>query len=260
MRKQSAFSLVELSIVLVILGLLVGGVLSGQALIRAAELRAVSTEYSRWVTAAQTFRDKYFALPGDMTNATAFWGLSGACSGTDVNGVCNGDGDGRVDNPTGPNNPAETWQFWRQLAKAGLVEGDYSGVAGPTQVLGYSYVKNINTPAPKLSDGIWEVLWRDISTIQPASYAINYGNYLRIALYRLNDSAGTGMLLLPEEAWQIDTKLDDGHPAQGSVVADAWQTNCTAVNSGVHSNINFDTRYSLALRSKGCGLYFRNVF
>lgn len=59
-----AFSLVELSIVLVILGLLTGGILAGQSLIRAAELRAVSTEYSRYITATQSFRDKYFAVPG----------------------------------------------------------------------------------------------------------------------------------------------------------------------------------------------------
>ena len=71
MRK--GFSLVELSIVLVILGLLVGGVLSGQSLIRAAELRAATQEYQRYYTATQTFRDKYFAIPGDFNNAQAFW-------------------------------------------------------------------------------------------------------------------------------------------------------------------------------------------
>ena len=63
---RDAFSLVELSIVLVILGLLVGGVLSGQALIQAAQLRAVSEEYTKYTTAALTFRDKYLATPGDM--------------------------------------------------------------------------------------------------------------------------------------------------------------------------------------------------
>jgi prepilin-type N-terminal cleavage/methylation domain-containing protein len=74
-RDQSAFSLVELSIVLVILGLLVGGVLMGQSLIRAAELRRVVTDYNKYTTAVQSFRDKYFALPGDMTNAQNFWGV-----------------------------------------------------------------------------------------------------------------------------------------------------------------------------------------
>ncbi|MFZ4540565.1 MAG: pilus assembly FimT family protein [Rickettsiales bacterium] len=79
--QQRAFSLVELSIVLVILGLLVGGILSGQALIRASELRAVVTEYNRHAVDTKTFRDKYFALPGDMANATSFWGRVGGGAG-----------------------------------------------------------------------------------------------------------------------------------------------------------------------------------
>ena len=69
---DKGFSLVELSIVLVILGLLIGGILTGQSLIRAAELRSVTTQYQGYVTAVNTFRDKYFALPGDMPNAIDF--------------------------------------------------------------------------------------------------------------------------------------------------------------------------------------------
>ena len=76
---RAAFSLVELSIVLVILGLLTGGILTGQNLIRAAELRSVVTEFQTYQTAVMTFRDKYFALPGDMTNATDFWGEMTNC-------------------------------------------------------------------------------------------------------------------------------------------------------------------------------------
>ena len=257
---QSAFSLVELSIVLVILGLLTGGILGGQSLIRAAELRSVSTEYNRYVAATQTFRDKYFALPGDMPNAATFWGLSTACSGGDANGVCNGNNNGRIDNPVGPNNAAEAWQFWTQLAKAGLVEGQFSGIAGPTEPNGYSYVKGVNTPAPKLSDAVWAPLWRDSVTVTPVSYAMNYGNHLLLARYVLNSSMGFGSLLLPEEAWNIDTKMDDGRPAQGNIIADVWDANCTAVNSGIHSNVNFDSSYNLDMREKRCGLYFRNAF
>ena len=77
MNQRHAFSLVELSIVLVILGLLVGGVLSGQSLIRAAQLRSVTTQFANYRAAVFTFRDKYFALPGDMANASAFWGSAG---------------------------------------------------------------------------------------------------------------------------------------------------------------------------------------
>ena len=79
---RSGFSLVELSIVLVILGLLTGGILAGQSLIRAAELRSVATESQRYMAALNSFRDKYFALPGDMANATAFWGAQNATPAT----------------------------------------------------------------------------------------------------------------------------------------------------------------------------------
>lgn len=95
----------ELSIVLVILGLLTGGILAGQLLIRAAELRSVTTEYNRYVTAVQSFRDKYFALPGDMNNAAAFWGAADGSTGNTAacvttastsTATCNGDGNGIV--------------------------------------------------------------------------------------------------------------------------------------------------------------------
>jgi prepilin-type N-terminal cleavage/methylation domain-containing protein len=70
LRYSSAFSLVELSIVLVILGLLVGGVLSGQSLIRAAALRSVTNDYSRYSAAVNTFKDKYFPAPATAPVAT----------------------------------------------------------------------------------------------------------------------------------------------------------------------------------------------
>jgi prepilin-type N-terminal cleavage/methylation domain-containing protein len=101
MHRRHAFSLVELSIVLVILGLLAGGVISGQSLIRAAELQSISTDYARYMTAALTFQDKYFTIPGDMPNATKFWSERVAGHAGDLtyhqtinttNGTCDGDG------------------------------------------------------------------------------------------------------------------------------------------------------------------------
>ncbi len=126
-----AFSLVELSIVLVILGLLTGGILTGQSLIRASELRSITTDMNRYVTATQTFRDKYFAVPGDMRNATAFWGVA-AGTGSDATcantvstsaATCNGNGDGVIQTF----NVAfdEIFLAPKHLANAGLIEGSY---------------------------------------------------------------------------------------------------------------------------------------
>ena len=135
-KEINAFSLVELSIVLVILGLLTGGILAGQNLIRASELRAVITEFQNYNTAVNTFRDKYFALPGDMRNATAFWGDQAtgteSCSDGSVPdgtpGTCNGDGNGNITSAAGV---IEYLRFWQHLSLSGLIEGSYTGYTEP---------------------------------------------------------------------------------------------------------------------------------
>jgi prepilin-type N-terminal cleavage/methylation domain-containing protein len=72
---KSGFTLVELSIVLMIIGLLVSGILVGKDMIRAAELRSITSEKDQFQTAVNLFKNKYLGLPGDLSNATAFWGV-----------------------------------------------------------------------------------------------------------------------------------------------------------------------------------------
>ena len=91
--SKRGFTLVELSIVLVIIGLIVGGVLAGRDLIRAATLRAVIKEVKNYETVIHIFRDKYGYLPADMPNARDYWP---ACNDNGAN-PCNGDGDGTND-------------------------------------------------------------------------------------------------------------------------------------------------------------------
>lgn len=247
------FSLVELSIVLVILGLLTGGILAGQNLIRAAELRAVTTEYDRYVAATHTFRDKYFAIPGDMNNAEAFWDAPASCPGTAGTGTqtCDGNGDGNVGLAAAVSQYGEVYTFWQHLANAGLIEGSYTGITGAGGVA-ESLVEN--SPRSKFSQGLWFASTANGVAGNASVLAGNYGGYLFVGT-PLAANAPIDPLFTPEEAWNIDTKMDDGRPGQGNVWAYWWDT-C----SDATSQTDYSGEYLLTLTSKECALYFRNAF
>ncbi|MFZ4540584.1 MAG: pilus assembly FimT family protein [Rickettsiales bacterium] len=260
-----AFSLVELSIVLVILGLLVGGILSGQSLIRAAEIRAVATEYSRYVTAAHTFRDKYFALPGDFSNATRFWGrmaatvdcVTNSVAAVAATGACDGNGDGRYLGYGGASASAEVYQYWRHLALAGLIEGTYSGLAGGAG--NNDMLLGTNAPSSKLATAGWGVYEMGTYAGDADMYAMDYGITLELGS-KIATSRVFGKVLKPEEAWNIDTKIDDGKPAQGKVIARYWNNLCAAADDGTHANNDLVASYKLSETTVQCSFYFRNPF
>lgn len=256
MRKQSAFSLVELSIVLVILGLLVGGVLAGQSLIRAAELRAVSTEYSRWVTATQTFRDKYFALPGDMANATAFWGEDAAqCDTAGPNGTpgtCNGNGDGTINTGTAASTTGEQFQYWKQLSLAGLIEGTFTGTSNSVNARGSDI--GLNIPASKLSLAGYGMERRPaISAIGSVQWIGSHGHGF-IFGRRGTGNPPESSAIRPEEAWNIDTKIDDGRPSRG-LVQTYYRHSYFTGNLCVTSNDDSTTEYLLSSSAIGCNFF-----
>ncbi len=219
-NRSRGFSLVELSIVLVILGLLVGGILAGQSLIRAAELRAVGTEYTRYVTAMYSFRDKYFALPGDFNKATSFWGddntnCADAAIANGTPGTCNGNADGILNWPAvGANLTGENYQFWKQLALAGLIEGTYTGLSASCY---YCTVIGSNVPRSRLNNAGWTAGWVGNVTADNGQWLpSNYGNGIS---FGAQANYTTGAVLTTAEAWNIDTKIDDGMAARGKVLS-----------------------------------------
>lgn len=262
------FSLVELSIVLVILGLLTGGILAGQSLIRASELRAVTTEYDRYVTATQTFRDKYFALPGDFRDATRIWNLqingSGCISNSGVvtvnatSGACDGNGDGYVQHHNAAGQTQEAFQYWRQLAFAGLIEGTYSGLAGAAAA--NDTVTGTNAPASKLANAGWGI--NTATTIVDGTLGTDFtGEY---GIYYFFGGRGTGTppwnpVIKPEEAWNIDTKVDDGKPATGKLMAGERPT-CTTASAAAAGATDYNAQYALSTNAPTCKFYFRKLF
>ena len=146
-RHNHGFTLIEMAIVLVVIGLIVGGVLVGQDLIKAAEVRATISQIEKYNTAANTFRGKYIALPGDMNAATASQ-FGFAARGQDAG---EGDGNGVIEgtyntNAAGSNcgvctATGEPVLFWNDLSYANgmnlnLIEGSFNSVGGALGALG----------------------------------------------------------------------------------------------------------------------------
>lgn len=256
-QTKQAFSLVELSIVLVILGLLVGGVLSGQSLIRAAEIRSVSTDYSKYLAATYSFRDKYFALPGDMTNATSFWGVAAGTAGNDATcynavgagtATCNGDGDGFIS----ASGMSEYYLFWKHLANAGLIEGSYLGTDATNAGYAIADVKSVNLPPCRIdSFSAWQAFYNPVLAGTTTAFAFPAGN-----LFRFSNPSGTGAPLNPQEAWNIDTKVDDGFPGKGKIMSNkgSASTFCTTAG-GVAPPGDDNAAYNLSYSSKACRLF-----
>lgn len=263
---QRAFSLVELSLVLVILGLLTGGILAGQSLIRASQLRSVITEYQRYVTAVQSFRGKYFVIPGDMPDATRIWGrystqtwcvTSVSAPGPNTTtGVCDGDGNGRLTNQAASQS-AERFQFWRELALAGLIEGTYNGISGTGGAEDCDPPDNC--PGSRMANGAWHAGGFIQTEDSTKFYAIEYINSLMFGGISAN-TRPIAPIMTPEEAWNLDTKLDDGKPAYGKLVALLWNNQCSAADDGSSAADDLIASYRLSDNSLQCALIFRQLF
>lgn len=254
------FTLVELAIVLVVIGLLVGGVLVGQSLIREAELRAVAKEYTGFVTAIHAFRDKYSSLPGDMPNATNFWGQSSTCPGTYTEGstdgtTCNGNNDGQVFYTGSHINPTrnEVFRFWQHLSNAGMIAGNYNGVTAATNGY-YLAADRANSPTSKLGTNI---VWTP-------GYLPNHNGTLLGNMFRYNfllgfflggikpNTLGNDFILMPIEAYNIDLKLDDGMPGRGVVTS-----NVAGGCNNAASNQDYDATYTRTNQVKYCWMVMK---
>lgn len=211
---EQGFTLIELSIVLVIIGLIVGGVLVGQDLIKAAQIRATVTQLERYNTAANTFRGKYNGLPGDVTGGVNFF--PSVTNQSTTAGAGNGDGLIQSLSASTPTTCStlncvggENVLFWYELAQANYIP-DAIGTAAAN----YSYTVNptlSNTIVPTMKLGVGSVI---VNTANGLNYWI------------LASASGSGYspptytaALTPVQAYQIDTKIDDGNPITGTVVS-----------------------------------------
>ena len=194
MRRESGFTLIEIAIVLVIIGLLLGGVLKGQELIQSARVRNLISHQDGVKAAYFGFLDRYRALPGDYTtaNATANIPGCGSCFGGDANGQITG---------------SEAIHAWEHLSKAGFITGSYvSGSATPTAAT----TNTPSNPYGSLVQLIYDNVYQDAS---PANR------------HNLKTGANVPSDILAE----VDRKIDDGLGNAGQL---RFSTFGGAVNTG----------------------------
>jgi prepilin-type N-terminal cleavage/methylation domain-containing protein len=266
-KYNSGFSLVELSIVLIILGLLTGGILGGRSLIRAAEVRSIGTDIEQYLTAIYTFQEKYNALPGDLRNATQFWGEQHAdpatCRGTasTTELTCDGDGDGLIC-PGGGNTCWEMHRFWQHLANAGMITGTFTGVglSVPYASTSGSYPGK-NAPQMRLQQTTLQVRNQGTMAGDVDFYDGSYGHLFYIGKSsNPNESDPFEAFLDGGEAWGFDTKFDDGKPAKGHVrsfkkdTPKAW---FSEVKDCATTDDEATAEYDVAKDSPSCSLIWK---
>lgn len=205
-NSRLAFTLVELSIVLVIIGLLLGGVLAFQSYSNNARIATMMNESKILISAFSQFQTRYGTPPGDMSTASTSW-----------TGAGNGDGNGII-RAGAVLAPLERYYAFQHLALAGYIQGTYTGAvnANGGATAGVNVVgSSIDQSAfifdhPDAADGLvsGDSLYFDGF----------YGNILRIA--GLNGNSNTipalGMLT-PKDALTLDLKYDDGQPGLGNI-------------------------------------------
>jgi len=187
---QSGFTLVEIAIVLVIIGLLLGGILKGQEMITQAKIKNVVNDFNGITAAVNSYQDRYRALPGDDRSASTRWTSSGLPAADAENG--NGQIAGLYNNilAAPATGTQESNLFWWHLRLAGFVAGATTGVSAGQQ------------PNNAVNG---------MMGVETGAAGVRGLGFVSIIMCSSN---------LPDKiAISVDTQMDDGSPAAGQVRA-----------------------------------------
>jgi prepilin-type N-terminal cleavage/methylation domain-containing protein len=275
--RQQGFTLIELSIVLVIIGLMVGGVLVGRDLIAAAQVRAQVTQIERYNTAANTFFGKYGYLPGDIPDPLA------SSVGLQARGIYAGEGDGNgILQGVDGNGPGQNWgqvegagetvMFWRDLSFAGLIDGTFNTASSTTppgsNVTGTSV--GLYLPQAKIGQGNYIYAWSyptPVGFTPPNTnlYGLSAVSGIANAACSWCIASNPGLTAL--QAYAIDNKIDDGMPRTGRVTAIyadyvtftwvGWSPNAAAASSATCFDTTSWTYSTGQGNALNCALSFR---
>ena len=236
---HKGFTLVELSMVLVVISLLIGGILVGQDLIRAATIRSEVSTMEKIQSAINTFRGKYNCVPGDCVNAVDF-GLGP-----------NGNGDGVVQLYDVPSSSAESMYFWTHLSAGNLIPGRFAGTLNDARGFTFSTIdgptSKINTQDMLLLADIADILHYIITTpIYGNPLTSSYYNHALVWIQMVPNTGSTFAQINVREAFGVDSKIDDGIADTGRFLTtnDSWgPTNCvTGDYFTTDGSVNYNLR------------------
>lgn len=275
---KSGFTLIELSIVLVIIGLIIGGVLVGQDLIKAALARAQISQIEKLNTAVRTFQDKYGGLPGDLSLnlATQFGFQVSGCDGT----VGNRDGNGMIDGYYSGSyiiEYGEATLFWSDLSQAHLMDATVSGsyisgsppcggfTANLTTTPGSNYIGAFFPPA-KIGNGNFVYVYDGAHPVDSCCGGLNWFGVAAMTTVLANGGTVANPAITVMQAYNIDNKIDDGLPTSGNVRAtylNTWyvtQANPQLSDSATSCYNTTTNAYSIGINTgsgSNCALSFQ---
>lgn len=243
LENEKGFTLVEIAIVMVVIGLIIGGLLLGQNVLFNAKLKGTYAKTEIFETALAEFTTKYSALPGDMGDALA---RLPACPG-----CANGNGDGVTGDPTQPiftaAGPAdETTQFWYHLTAADMINDVQIGAApGAGDTWGQSL------PIAD-ADGGYQVRSMGGQFADDGEPVMGiFVRWQRTPFIAAN--AANGLVVSPAHAFEIDSKFDDGIPLRGRVRGRGTD----GANGADNCKTNATTYIQNDNSTTGCYMYFR---
>lgn len=227
---KAGFTLLEMSIVLAVIGLIIGGVLAGQGMMHTADMNNLISQVAKYKTVTDTFRAKYQSLPGDLSDAYDSWGAAAGCTNADVNSAnsgCNGDGDNVWDTK-------ESFRYWHHLYLSGLADGVWTCAVDVSTC----------TSIPGQFGPLIKIDRRPLS-LYPTSFALpsitpSVANTFQIS----GSNNGTNVYsalasLMPVDVQRLDVKIDDGLPETGKMQAatnNLLETgNCVLTTTTPHS-------------------------